>query len=443
MSDIVFTFASGALQYDCVACGAQCCRGHGFLVDRGPTLVGLLRRSPALHPFLMHPGRGNTEQLRVNNGPPGCFFLADDGRCSVQLEDGYAAKPETCRLFPFNHFGRIGRFLLVRPHPGLCPLTVNPSASESAGSAHQFLLQELAVAGVTVPIPEYATSEPDIERLVALERAITTASARRDTVPTYRAFVLKQIALARAHDLVTDDRSAHDTALHDFATRSQRWFGLPETAADHADPELTQILVGLTPYLRSTLLFRRASGSTGSAVVQLPLALVPYALLVLALVVAAAKEVGVRHITFQSVTRLLDDFGPVIWLLSQQDQQLCWRRDERIPLSPLQSGHLRTAFVEVARALLPASQARTPRSLSEILSAYAPASPADRALFIRELAPALFNAVVPVSEEHLSRRSKGVRAIRRAAQSRVERWMLASFEPDALLALHARRGGLG
>src|SRR5512146_998408 len=51
-----FAFADGAIGYDCVACGARCCKGLGFALGRDE-LVQLLAHAPRLAPFAQ-PMRG-------------------------------------------------------------------------------------------------------------------------------------------------------------------------------------------------------------------------------------------------------------------------------------------------------------------------------------------------------------------------------------------------
>ncbi|HXU68838.1 MAG TPA: YkgJ family cysteine cluster protein [Polyangia bacterium] len=112
-----FAFGDGAVGYDCVACGARCCKGLGFALGSGE-LVPLLARAPRLAPF-MQPMRGAVHVLDLEDG---CWALADDGRCSIETEHGHAAKPSTCRLFPVNRLVRIDGVLIVDVQLSHCPL---------------------------------------------------------------------------------------------------------------------------------------------------------------------------------------------------------------------------------------------------------------------------------------------------------------------------------
>jgi len=112
-----FAFADGAIGYDCVACGARCCKGLGFALGGGE-LVQLLARAPGLAPFAQ-PMRGAVHMFDLEDG---CWALADDGQCSVERAYGREAKPSTCRLFPVNRLLRIGEAIVVDLQLSHCPL---------------------------------------------------------------------------------------------------------------------------------------------------------------------------------------------------------------------------------------------------------------------------------------------------------------------------------
>jgi hypothetical protein len=112
-----FAFADGAIGYDCVACGARCCKGLGFALGGGE-LVQLLARAPGLAPFVQ-PMRGAVHVLDLEDG---CWALGDDGRCGVEVAHGREAKPSTCRLFPVNRLTRVGGAMVVDLQLTHCPL---------------------------------------------------------------------------------------------------------------------------------------------------------------------------------------------------------------------------------------------------------------------------------------------------------------------------------
>ncbi len=113
-----FTFSDGSLGYDCAACGQRCCRGKTFAID-ADELVPLLGRQPRLARHLRLGGGGT---LVAQNLTDRCWFLQGDGYCRIEAEDGRAAKPSTCRLFPFNRVFRIGNVRVVDFNSTLCPI---------------------------------------------------------------------------------------------------------------------------------------------------------------------------------------------------------------------------------------------------------------------------------------------------------------------------------
>ena len=112
-----FAFADGAIGYDCVTCGARCCKGLGFALGRDE-LVQLLAHAPRLAPFAQ-PSRGAVHMIDLEDG---CWALEDDGRCGVERAHGRAAKPSTCRLFPVNRLLRVGGAIVVDLQLTHCPL---------------------------------------------------------------------------------------------------------------------------------------------------------------------------------------------------------------------------------------------------------------------------------------------------------------------------------
>src|SRR6185503_20280068 len=94
-----------------------------------------------------------------------CWFLADDGLCRVEVEDGRAAKPASCRLFPFNRVFKIGTTLVVDFNSVICPLAV----VDDDGVSHQEVLDEIA----TIQDPAIVgTQLPPAAALIAGERSI-------------------------------------------------------------------------------------------------------------------------------------------------------------------------------------------------------------------------------------------------------------------------------
>jgi Fe-S-cluster containining protein len=168
-SRVYFTWPDRRFAYECRGCGA-CCKGHGIGIDvAGGQLVQLLARRPGLTAFLRRRG----DAITAFNPRDRCWFLADDGLCRIEVEDGRAAKPASCRLFPFNRVFRIGSYTVVDYNSVICPLHVADS-----GITHREVLDEIAsvqdanIVGTQLPA---RNADEEGRAFVDGERAIATA----------------------------------------------------------------------------------------------------------------------------------------------------------------------------------------------------------------------------------------------------------------------------
>jgi Fe-S-cluster containining protein len=158
-----FTWPDRRFRYECAGCG-NCCKGHGIGVDvAAGQLVQLLRKRPELAAFVRKRG----DAVTIWNPRDRCFFFENDGLCRIEVEDGRAAKPASCRLFPFNRVYRAGDTLVVDYNSVLCPLQVvdDGGITHAEVTAEIETIQDHALTG-TVP--------PD-DDLLAGERAIAEA----------------------------------------------------------------------------------------------------------------------------------------------------------------------------------------------------------------------------------------------------------------------------
>ena len=163
------TWPDGQLRYDCRGCGA-CCKGHGIGLDQvAGQLVQLVAKRPQLAAFVRRRG----DAVTAFNPRDRCWFLADDGLCRIEVEDGRAAKPASCRLFPFNRVFRIGSYTVVDYNSVICPLAL----ADGGGTLHAEVLAELA----TIQDPAIVgTTLPGDDDLVEREQAIATVLFSRD-----------------------------------------------------------------------------------------------------------------------------------------------------------------------------------------------------------------------------------------------------------------------
>ncbi len=170
MDEVYFTWPDRKFRYECRGCGA-CCKGHGIGLDvTAGQLVQLVARRPEITAFLRRRG----DAITAFNPRDRCWFLADDGMCKVEVEDGRDAKPASCRLFPFNRVFRIGAYTVVDYNSVICPVfTVSDD-----GITHAEVLAEIAtIQDPTIVGTKLPAQNADVEgkAFVESERAIAVA----------------------------------------------------------------------------------------------------------------------------------------------------------------------------------------------------------------------------------------------------------------------------
>lgn len=172
MEHAYFTWPDRRFRYECRGCGA-CCKGHGIGLDiAGGQLVQLLAKRPEITAFLRRRG----DAITAFNPRDRCWFLADDGLCRVEVDDGRAAKPAACRLFPFNRVFRIGAYTVVDFNSVICPLTVGDTGIAHADVVAEIeMVRDPAIVGTQLPARD---AEAEGRAFVDGERAIATAVFR-------------------------------------------------------------------------------------------------------------------------------------------------------------------------------------------------------------------------------------------------------------------------
>ena len=170
MDEVYFTWPDRRFRYECRGCGA-CCKGHGIGLDvTAGQLVQLVARRPEITAFLRRRG----DAITAFNPRDRCWFLADDGMCKVEVEDGRDAKPASCRLFPFNRVFRIGAYTVVDYNSVICPVF---SVADD-GITHAEVLAEIAtIQDPTIVGTKLPAQNADVEgkAFVDSERAIAAA----------------------------------------------------------------------------------------------------------------------------------------------------------------------------------------------------------------------------------------------------------------------------
>jgi Fe-S-cluster containining protein len=165
---VYFTWPDRRLAYRCAGCSA-CCKGLGIGIDAaGGQLVELTARRPGLTAFLRRRG----DAITAFNPRDRCWFLADDGMCRIEVEDGRAAKPASCRLFPFNRVFTLGAVTVVDFNSVICPLYV---AAPGDGIAHLDIVAELATIADPAIVGTALPSDANAAQVLAGERALAAA----------------------------------------------------------------------------------------------------------------------------------------------------------------------------------------------------------------------------------------------------------------------------
>ncbi|MBS1122509.1 MAG: YkgJ family cysteine cluster protein [Deltaproteobacteria bacterium] len=290
---VYFTWPDRRFRYECRGCGA-CCKGHGIGLDvAGGQLVQLLERRPELTAFLRRRG----EAITAFNPRDRCWFLEDDGLCRVEVEDGRAAKPASCRLFPFNRVFRIGSYTVVDYNSAVCPLHVGED-----GITHAEVFAEIgsiadpAVVGTVLPARE---AEAEGRMLIETERAIAevafAAAATSDLAAVWSAQA-DAGALAREREI-----------------QQAAFIGILETAWREPTAPTLAAALWLTPSLRFNELYgpRQYAARSGMSPVlaRMWLAWLGFA--------ALGEQLARRPLGMQELTTLWSEQAPLMHLVAR------------------------------------------------------------------------------------------------------------------------------
>ena len=368
---VYFAFASGRLGYDCVSCGAKCCRAHGYEVLVERELQQHLATQHAVRFFLDPCEAGADNHVHARNFNPACFFLDGHGRCGLHVDRGFAAKPETCRLFPFNDLHRVGEFLIVAPHPTLCPLAVLPSGESSDASDHGDLLAMMCAGGIGTHVGETAGNGADVPAVIAFERRMCELADAQLDATRYSTFAAAQLA---ASGQATD-------AVDRFLEMLDEVLGERRPDGDDRDATLARTMVGMTPAIRARILF-----AYGEIPGRADIERVPYLLLVLHTFAALARQAGMAEVTFQTVMGLFDTFRPLLLMLADVDRVMVWKADAPADVVVNGKPEWQERYRAVAAALRPEAQRSAQTPLGRMLCDSANANGLDRVLFLKRVA---------------------------------------------------------
>jgi Fe-S-cluster containining protein len=431
-ANVYYAFGDGRFPYDCVSCNAKCCRGYGYLAAAGAEFDRQVNMRRTLPLFAAPaPDRG-TAQFQISNCAPGCFFLSDDGRCEIHATAGFDAKPETCRLFPFNNLRRLGPYLIVAPHSSLCPLAVS-YPERSSCSDHAALFESLAAQPIAARVRGFTSEFANPADLIARERQIVTLSDANGHARSYLPFVAGQILL--------DTASAGSTStgielVTDAVNRIAAVLGTPRAESFSENPELVRTMIAVTPFLRAQLVL--AEQRPADKPQQRPVTGARVALSILAtyLLGDAAMTAGMKEISFQTLAKLSQDFRALISMLACLPEVMVWRDRAPIDAISLVDANDRRRFVRIAKALMASSQRHTRVPLGDVLSAHAPGDAVHRVLFMKAVADRLAGHLTeidgPESTSHEA-------SPRQRVSNAFNRWMIVNFDEDLVQSVYERQ----
>lgn len=428
---IYFAFASGRFGYDCIACGAKCCRGFGYSVGMSDAARSHIALRPSLRFFNDQSVSIGTVGNSIRNCPPACFFLDHEGLCGVQTAYGHEAKPETCRLFPFNSFRTVGGYLIAAPHASLCPLAVTPAPARSEMSNHEMLFAAYATAGIEADVPHARALGGSAEVLVRLERKIVAMSERESRASDYSGFVGDQLAAtmaAIAPGAWIEHAALAKVEVDELQSRILEVLGVPRAVRGVDHTPVARVLSAATPFLRSTLVFPDPGITATESLDR-----VPRILLALYWLAVLAMDAGMATITFQTVSRLLGDHLRLLTLLSYLDAPVGWRTDHLIDLSFEGGRDWHRRYLTVVKSLSATDQERKPL-FGDVLADVLPLDDFERICFLRQLAKRLAGKIGTPSD-----------AVRGSATFRprqvLQKWAIRRLDLDHLVgyAEHAKQ----
>ena len=291
---VYFPFADGALGYDCVACGARCCKreGGGFGLSRAE--LDALDSAFGVIKSWAHPTR-SPAYFSIHSPGERCVFLEPDNSCRVQATLGYAAKPLVCRLFPANQFFLLRAagqdLVLVADLNPLCPIV--PATAARHRLCHGPLSQQLA--------------DPWTE-LCARAKKIDLDASRAEVAEIIR----RELAW---RDQPQEGPLALDTA---FCDRIERQIGDdPRFYMEAAAAACT----AMAARMRLLLLHSLASYQSAATLHSKIVALWPRIMLLWAHALSLHSQLARCRPTLQSAYDLATDSALAFWLLAQLDHQ--------------------------------------------------------------------------------------------------------------------------
>jgi Fe-S-cluster containining protein len=317
-------FLDGVLGYDCVACGAGCCK-TGTLGATAQERLYLLGRRPELDAFLDH--AHDDRYFAYRKLAPGCWFLRADGWCSIHADDDPRRKPLSCRSHPiyFEPTSPGGPVVAwVSPgcrwrldEPGR---TVGSVTWAEARARHEDNVRAGLYATSLYPLREGLPQwRPHAAGVLAREAVMRDAACRHDELLRYWAW---QLALADEGEEPAPAAIARaEEALATLRAAIERVLGV---APPQLGPVGERRLRLLTPMLRAAMLGvgpRPLPYAAGRDALALGLAL-PRLLTALAVLVAAYVHGTAHGVDYDALLHVLSAWALRVQALAALDHRV-------------------------------------------------------------------------------------------------------------------------
>lgn len=219
-------------------------------------------------------------------------------------------------------------------------------------------------------------------------------------------------------------------------TNAAKVLGLGSLPPGDTSRDISRVIVGLTPYLRSRLVFaNRARAAQAHNRWRVGLGRVPMMLLATYLAAWVARAAGMEDVTFQTVGKLFDGHFPLLWTLAHLDMHLQWHPAARLGLEvPRRASSAQSAYIRVLRALVPRVQEGNPRTLGAVLMEYNEWRGAERVQFVKMVANQVVDRVIALGADTRSP-ERGVTSLR----GRAEQWAISSFHESTIMGFIEQR----
>jgi len=295
--ELFFAFPDGVYDYKCAECTGLCCKGHGFGGSLDREMRSLFVRYPRIESMAVS---RNGDQITFATTTSGCVMLDTNNFCQIEKELGKSAKPNICNLFPFNHFAKIGKTIVVMPH-FLCPLrSVVPARPGEVQGTHALIEEALRSSRML--------SRDYVKNVIAPARLHSSLNeaAVIDREKSFRSLCSQALASSRFIDTLKN-ASTDPPAFAAFVQRACGILGYESSPEREERDALDDMLLAFASPYRIGLLDLPAEGMLR-------------ALAVAEIIVRRAWRGAPQQPSFQGLANHVVNFKPVQVLLAFADE---------------------------------------------------------------------------------------------------------------------------